>query len=63
MEDRTVNLVARVQHFYDFMKSRMDDIQDGIITQDPNALKALNHCFDELEGEYLDLFKEFIYKK
>jgi hypothetical protein len=63
MEDRTLNLIARIQHFYDYMNQRKSDLTEEIIVKNPEVVKHLNAAYEDLQDEFLSSFKEFIYQK
>lgn len=63
MEDKTITLIARIQHFYDYMSQRRADLSEEIIVQNPEVVKHLNAAYEDLQEEFLDSFREFIYQK
>lgn len=63
MEDKTFTLIARIQHFYDYMSQRKQDLSEEIIVQNPEVVKHLNAAYEDLQEEFLSSFKEFIYQK
>lgn len=63
MEDQTLKLLARIQHFYDYMSQRKADLQEEIIIQNPEVVQHLNAAYEDLLEEFHDLFKEYIYQK
>ena len=61
MEDP--KLVAKIQHFFDYMQHRKEEIEDSIMMKTPETIKCLNEAYDDLREEYVDTFKEFLYRK
>lgn len=61
LNDETCKLVARLQHFYDFMNQKKESLQQDIILKDPEVLQRVNLSYLEIENEFFNLFKEFIY--
>jgi len=61
MLDETPKLIARLQHFYEFMNQKKTSLQQDIILKDPEVLQRVNLSYLDLEQEYFNLFKEFIY--
>jgi hypothetical protein len=61
LNEETCKLVARLQHFYDFMNQKKLSLQQDIILKDPAILHRVNLSYLDLEEEYFNLFKEFIY--
>ena len=66
MSDDHLKLIAKIQHFYDFMASRSKNFQDDSILDNLENMrnsardKALE--LDELSHEYSKVFQEFLYK-
>jgi hypothetical protein len=63
MSTEDTKLVARIQHFYDYMCGRKEEIEDSIMMKSPETIKHLNEAYDDLKEEYTDVFKEFLYQK
>lgn len=63
MIDNSLKLVSKIQHFFDYMHQRKQDLEEEILVHNQEVVKHLNEAYDDFIEEYLDLFKEIIYQK
>lgn len=67
MSDEHVKLVAKIQHFYDVMMTRLQDMEDSSLISD-NDVKNLSYREKSIElnfltDEYAKTFETFLYKE
>jgi len=67
MSDEHVKLVAKIQHFYDVMIRRLQEMEDGSLTS-VNNMETLAYREKSLElnfltAEYGKTFETFLYKE
>lgn len=67
MSDEHVKLVAKIQHFYDVMMRRLNDMEDQSLISD-NNLDSLGYREKSIElnfltFEYAKTFENFLYKE
>lgn len=67
MSDEHVKLVAKIQHFYDVMMTRLSDIEDKSLTTN-NQLESIGYREKSVElnfltFEYAKTFQTFLYKE
>lgn len=55
-------LVAKIQHFYEYMQIRKSEIEESLIKKSPDCIRELNLAYEDLAEEYVVLFKEIIYQ-
>lgn len=67
MSDEHVKLVAKIQHFYDVMMRRLQDMEDGSLTSvhqtESLAYKEKAVELNFLSFEYAKTFENFLYKE
>lgn len=67
MSDEHVKLVAKIQHFYDVMLSRLNSMEDSSLTS-TNDLERISYREKSVELNYLTFeysktFENFLYKE
>lgn len=67
MSDEHVKLVAKIQHFYDVMMTRLSDIEDKSLTTN-NQIESIGYREKSVElnfltFEYAKTFQTFLYKE
>lgn len=67
MSDEHVKLVAKIQHFYDVMMSRLEDMEDKSLSTS-NQLESIGYREKSVElnfltFEYAKTFQTFLYKE
>lgn len=67
MNDEHVKLIAKIQHFYDVMIRRLEDMEDGSLSggNDIESLPYREKCIELnfLSFEYAKTFETFLYKE
>lgn len=59
MEDQ--KLIAKIQHFYEVMKQRLDSIDDYAIAHPSDTYKERSEELRGLSDEYSKVFEAFLY--
>ena len=65
--DTDPKLIARIQHFYEYMIETVSDIQEkSVSTDDKIHEMTLKYCCDEFNGlieEYKETFSDIVYSE